>query len=111
MYKYFNNFLPPAIYDLYVSNNYVHKYSTRQNIYFILTRVTLMYTQKALESRMYVNDLGRQPGRYLVCSLQFLTMNPLQYKLDFWMFIRGISHGFNGTQDKLVMARNLKDIL
>ena len=26
------------------------------------------------------------------------------------MFIRGISHGFNGTHDKLVMARNLKDI-
>ena len=41
----------------------------------------------------------------------FLTMNPLQYKFDFWMCIRGISHGFNGTHDKLVMARNLKDIL
>ena len=27
------------------------------------------------------------------------------------MFIRGISHGFNGTHDKLVMSRNLKDIL
>ena len=27
------------------------------------------------------------------------------------MFIRGISHGFNGTHDKLLMARNLKDIL
>ena len=38
-------------------------------------------------------------------------MNPLQYKFDFLMFIRGISHGFNGTHDKLVMARNLKDIL
>ena len=32
-------------------------------------------------------------------------MNPLQYKLYFWMFIHGISHGFNGTQDYLVMAR------
>ena len=38
-------------------------------------------------------------------------MNPLQYKFDFWMFIRGISNGFNGTHDKLVMALNLKDIL
>ena len=38
-------------------------------------------------------------------------MNPLQYKFDFLMFIRGISHGFNGTHDKLVMARILKDIL
>ena len=37
-------------------------------------------------------------------------MNPLQYIFDFWMFIRGISHGFNGTHDKLVMARNLKYI-
>ena len=26
------------------------------------------------------------------------------------MFIRGISHGFKGTHDTLVMARNLKDI-
>ena len=53
---------------------------------------------------IYVYDLGRQPGRLCVCSLQkinFLTMNPLQYKFDFWMFIRGISHGFNGTHDKL----------
>ena len=59
-------------------------------------------------------DLGRQPGRLCVCSLQkinFLTMNLLQYKFIFWMFISGISHGFNGTHDKLVMARNLKDIL
>ena len=30
MNKYFNNLLPPAINDLYVSNNDVHKYSTRQ---------------------------------------------------------------------------------
>ena len=37
-------------------------------------------------------------------------MNPLRYIFDFWMFIRGISHGFNGTHDKLVMALNLKDI-
>ena len=49
--------------------------------------------------------------RMLAPINQFLTMNPLQYKYDFWMFIRGISHGFNGTHDKLVMARNLKDIL
>ena len=31
IYKYINNLLPPAINDLYVSNNDVHKYSTRQN--------------------------------------------------------------------------------
>ena len=37
-------------------------------------------------------------------------MNPLQYKFDFWMFIRGIGHGFTGTHNKLVMARNLMDI-
>ena len=41
----------------------------------------------------------------------FLMMNPFQYKFDFWIFIRGIRHGFNGTHDTLVMARNLKDIL
>ena len=34
-------------------------------------------------------------------------MNPLQY---FWMFIRGISHGFDETHDELVMVRNFKDI-
>ena len=38
-------------------------------------------------------------------------MNPLRYKFDFWVFIRGISHEFNGIHDKLAMARNLKDIL
>ena len=35
IYKYSNNLLPPAINDLYVFNNDVHKYSTRQNIYFM----------------------------------------------------------------------------
>ena len=30
MYKYFNHLLPPAINDLYVFINDVHKYSTRQ---------------------------------------------------------------------------------
>ena len=49
--------------------------------------------------------------RMLAPINQFFNDNPLQYKFDFWMFIRGISHGFNGTHDKLVMARNLKDIL
>ena len=61
MYKYFNNLLPPAINDLYVSNNDVHTYSTRQNIYFILTIVTLMYTKKALESRVYVYGMSYSP--------------------------------------------------
>ena len=66
MYTYFNNLLPPAISDLYVSNNDIHKYSTRQNIYFMLTRVTSMFMQKtfgntsvrvwnALQSKIDVN--------------------------------------------------------
>ena len=50
MYKYSNNFLPPSINDLYVFNNDVHKYYTRQNIYFKLPRVTSMFMQKALET-------------------------------------------------------------
>ena len=49
--------------------------------------------------------------RMLAPIINFLMMNPLRYKFDFLMFIRGISHGFNGTHDKFVMARNLKDIL
>ena len=46
--------------------------------------------------------IGRQPGmavRMPTPINQLLMMNPLQYKLYFWMIIRGISHGFNGTQD------------
>ena len=42
---------------------------------------------------------------------QLLMMNPLQYKLYFWMFIRGISYGFKGTQDYMVIAQNFKDIV
>ena len=42
---------------------------------------------------------------------QLLMMHSLQYKLYFWMFIRGISHGFKGTHDYLVVDQNFKDIL
>ena len=33
MHKYFNHLLPPAINDLYVSNNDVHKYFIRQKTF------------------------------------------------------------------------------
>ena len=49
--------------------------------------------------------------RMLAPINQLFNYESIGYKFDFWMFIRGISHGFNGTHDKLVMARNLKDIL
>ena len=52
-----------------------------------------------------VGDCLRVPAR------NFLMMNPLQYKLYYWIIIRGISHGFDGIQDQLVMARHFKDIL
>ena len=57
----------------------------------------------------------RAPTRKVVRMLapinQLFNDESIAVQIDFWMFIRGISHGFNGTHDKLVMARNLKDIL
>ena len=41
---------------------------------------------------------------------QLFNYESIAVQLIFWMSIRGISHGFNGTQDCLVMARNFKDI-
>ena len=61
MYKCSKNLLLPAINDLYVSNNDVHKYSTRQKIYFMLTRVTTMFMQKALETQVYVYGMLYSP--------------------------------------------------
>ena len=61
MYKYSNNLLPPAINDVYVSNNDFHKYSTRQNIYFMLTRVTSMLMQRALETQVFVYGMLYSP--------------------------------------------------
>ena len=61
MYKYFNNLLPPAINDLYVSNNDVTNILQDKNIYFIITGVTLMFMQKALETQVYVYGMLYSP--------------------------------------------------
>ena len=66
MYKYFNNLLPPAINDLYVSNNDVHKYSTRQKHLLYINRSNINVYEKsfgntsvrvwnALQSKIFVN--------------------------------------------------------
>ena len=68
MYKYFNNLLPPAINDLYVSNIDVHKYSTRQkhllylnksniNVYAKSFGITSVRVWNALQSKIDVNVL------------------------------------------------------
>ena len=44
-------------------------------------------------------------------DMHLLSQNTrISLTLYFWMFIREISHGFNGTQDYLVMGRNFKYI-
>ena len=66
MYKYSNNLLPPAINDLYVSNNDVHKYSTRQKHLLYVNKSNINVYAKnfgnvsvrvwnALQSKIYVN--------------------------------------------------------
>ena len=51
--------------------------------------------------------LGRQP-EMVVRTPTLINQCRTNY---FWMFIRGSSHGIDGTQDCLVMVRNFKDIL
>ena len=64
MYKYSNNLQPPAINDLYVSNNDVHKYSTRQK--------HLLYVNKS-NINVYAKSFGN------VCVR---VWNALQSKID-----------------------------
>ena len=61
MHTFSNNLLLPAINDLFVSNNDVHKYSTRQTIFFIFIIVTLMSMQKALETQVFVYGMLYSP--------------------------------------------------
>ena len=67
IYKYSNNLLPPAINHLYVSNNDVHKYSTRQkhllyvnksniNVYAKSFENTSVSVWNALHSKIDVNN-------------------------------------------------------
>ena len=66
MYNYSNNLLPPVINDLYVSNNDVHKYSTRQKHLLYVNKNNINAPAKsventsvrvwnALQSKIYVN--------------------------------------------------------
>ena len=64
MYKYSNNLLPPAINDLYVSNNDVHKYSTRQK--------HLLYVNKS-NINVYAKSFG---------NISVRVWNALQSKID-----------------------------
>ena len=64
MYKYSNNLLPPAINDLYVPNNDVHKYSTRQK--------HLLYVNKS-NINVYAKSFGNVSVR---------VWNALQSKID-----------------------------
>ena len=64
MYKYSNNLLPPAINDLYVPNNDVHKYSTRQK--------HLLYVNKS-NINVYAKSFG---------NISVRVWNALQSKID-----------------------------
>ena len=64
MYKYSNNLLPPAINDLYVPNNDVHKYSTRQK--------HLLYVNKS-NINVYAKSFG---------YISVRVWNALQSKID-----------------------------
>ena len=64
MYTYFNNLLPPAMNDLYVSNNDGHKYSTRQK--------HLLYINK-ININVYAKSFGNTSVR---------VWNALQSKID-----------------------------
>ena len=61
---YYNNLLPPAINDLYVSINDVHKYSTRQK--------HLLYVNKS-SINVYAKSFGNKSVR---------VWNALQSKFD-----------------------------
>ena len=61
MYKYFNNLLPPAIIDLYVSNNDVHKYSTRQKHLLYILRIHV--TSPILGERISAITLTQQRNK------------------------------------------------
>ena len=50
MYTYSNNLLPPAINDLYVSNNDVHKYSTRQKHLLYVNKSNIYVYAKSFEN-------------------------------------------------------------
>ena len=76
MYTYSNNLLPSAINDLYVSNNDVHKYYTRQNIYFMLTSVTSMFMHKALETQVSVYGMLYSPKSMETFQYQNLKSHP-----------------------------------
>ena len=55
MYKYYNNLLPPAINDLYVSNNDVHKYKRNINVHAKNFGNTSVRVWNALQSKIDVN--------------------------------------------------------
>ena len=58
MYKYFNNLLPPAINDLYVSNNDVHTYSTRQKHFLYINKSNI---------HVYANKLWNHKSTCMEC--------------------------------------------
>ena len=61
MYKYSNNLLPPAINDLYVSNNDVHKYYTRQKHLLYVNKSNINVYTKALETQVFVYGMLYSP--------------------------------------------------
>ena len=76
MYKHSNDLLPPTINDLYVSNNDVHKYSTRQKhlLYIHETNINV-YVKIALETQVY----GMFYSQKLILTFKYI------YKtISFW---------------------------
>ena len=57
MYHYFNNVLPPTINDLYVSNNDVHKYSTRQKYLIYIHKSNINVYAKSFGKTIFVYEM------------------------------------------------------
>ena len=90
-YRHFNVITMKRIIQMVI---YIYIY-----IYIFKNR---LFSWPEILSILICSVVDRPPSRngcvYAPTPINVL-FKPLQYKLSFWMFIRGISHGFNETQD------------
>ena len=61
MYKYSNNLLPSAINDLYILNNDVLKYSTRQKHVVYINKSNINVYAKTLGTQVFVYGILYSP--------------------------------------------------
>ena len=94
MYNYSNNLLPPAINYFYISNNDVHKYSTRQK--------HLLYINKS-NINVYAESVG---------NTSFRVWNALQSKIDVNVPITKFRKSSkNDLQDNSLVLKYTKQVL